>query len=645
MFNKLLPIPKHSLSYNKQLDSLRGVAVLLVVLFHIYPKEFSFGYVGVDIFFVLSGYLITGIIISKIETGNFSFLEFYRNRIRRIFPAMIIVLLASMIAGYVFLFPKELELFSKHLKSSFLFYQNITLINEAGYWDEASIKKPLLHFWSLSIEEQFYLFWPLILVIFAKINRSWTTKLIVLFFVLFFISLLGIQDSFYGSLSRFWELSFGGLVYIYSKSDIFKNRNFSIPAVIIFILGISLAYGNSEYSHIKTFFIVVATGILILSFNGTKNVVFDSKLLLLFGLISYPLYLWHYVIIGYLHIFGFDVPSLGIWIALISIFLSYLTYRFIEVYSRSQQSYYFAGALLLTAIFLVFVSNYIHKTRGLNQREHIKNITNANFDRAPMQDRNATSIIEKIVGNNINISQMRANTKNLKEPFFMIIGDSHAYSSYDAIANELKKTGYRTICVSNNSIPPLIASGDSINDKVDKKNKTILNIIERVKPKKVIWISRGAIYESGNKFLLNSKSKNNENYKIRNFYEYLEKTFRYFDKKNITLYFVLENPEMGFAQEDCLKRPLFNSPINLKCSIPKNLHLKRQEKFIYNVNKIASKYKNIKIIDTQNIFCDSNVCYAKKNGELLYFDDTHLNLVGAKLQATEIARQIFTNDK
>jgi len=606
----------------------------------------------VDIFFVLSGYLITGIIISKIELNTFSFLEFYRNRIRRIFPAMIIVLLVSMAAGYIFLFPKELELFSKHVKSSFLFYQNITLINEAGYWDEASTKKPLLHFWSLSIEEQFYLFWPFVLMVFSKIGKNWTVKLLILFLILFFVSLANFQDPFYGSFSRFWELGFGGFAYAFSKSSTYlENRDFSMPAVIVFVLSIAFAYNNIEYSLFKTLTIVIATGFLILSFNGSKNIIFNSNILLFFGLISYPLYLWHYVIIGYLHIFGFDVPSVGIWIALASIVLAYLTYRFIEVYARKQTSYYFSGTLLLIALSLVFVSIYVKKTRGLNQREHMKNIVGASFDRAPAKDSNATALIEKIVGKNHSLSHMRSNTKDLKEPFFMIIGDSHAYGSYDAIANELKKKKYKTICISNDAIPPLVATKYEVDKKMKNKNKTVLKIIENIKPQRIIWISRNEIYATGERFAINPKTKEGRNYKkgknhkIVHFFENMEKTFEYFSKKNIYLYFVLENPEIGFSPKDCLKRPFFKLPINSKCSIPKKLHLKRQEKFIYNVNKIASQYKNIKIIDTQNIFCDSNMCYAKKNGELLYFDDNHLNLIGAKLQAKEIVRQIFTNDK
>lgn len=170
MNNKLIPTVVHSLKYNSAIDGLRGIAILLVLLFHIYPEYFSFGYVGVDIFFVLSGFLITQIIYTKLNKNEFNFVEFYRNRIRRVFPAMIIVILVAYLIGYLFMFNAEFNQLLKHIKSSVLFYENFRLISEVGYWDEAGQLKPLLHFWSLSIEEQFYIFWPFLIYIFYKLQ-------------------------------------------------------------------------------------------------------------------------------------------------------------------------------------------------------------------------------------------------------------------------------------------------------------------------------------------------------------------------------------------------------------------------------------------------------------------------------------------
>ncbi len=640
-----LPIVNHSLAYNRAIDGLRGIAILLVLLFHLFPKQFSFGYVGVDIFFVLSGFLITQIIYTKLKSNTFSFAEFYRNRVRRIFPAMLIVLASTLLIGYLFLFPNELTVLGRHVQSSSLFYQNFRLISEAGYWDKASTLKPLLHFWSLSVEEQFYLFWPILILILYRLRLNFTLALSVVFLVLLILPQFADIDHFYHSLSRFWELCLGGVVFaITDKYDVSKKiHQFRFVVYLLFIAAIGFSYENNSFDLFKTLFMTISAGLLIALLVSNQNQKFFSIYPLVFlGLISFPLYLWHYVIIGYAHIFGFDVKSLGFWIALVSVVLAYLTYIFVEIKARGQNSYYFTFFLIVIVLTLAAISHHVYKTKGLADRWHIKSIKNTYFDRAPFKDANGTKIIEDIVGGNPNISHIRANTKIMQEPFFVLIGDSHAYSIYDALSVEFLKQGYRTLCISNNSIPPFIKTVGSLDKKTKEKNKTIYQILEQIKPKKVIWVSRGQIYATKSSFLLNEKNDTNKrSFQIANFYDNLEVTFQYFDQNNIELYFVLENPEMGFSPEECLKRPFFKYPYRSNCSIPKASYLKRQEIFIYNIKEIASKHKNIKIIDTQNVFCDKKECHAIINEKLVYFDDNHLNFEGAKIQANEIVRQIF----
>jgi peptidoglycan/LPS O-acetylase OafA/YrhL len=170
-----LPVVPHTLKYNPSLDGIRGIAILAVLLFHIWPNIFKYGFLGVDLFFILSGYLMTQIIYNKLHQNAFSFKEFYRNRIRRIFPSAIIVLIFIIIIGYLFLFPLELKNLGKHIEVSALFYENYNLINEVGYWDKAAELKPTLHFWSLAVEEQFYIFWPLILFSIYKFCLLYTS--------------------------------------------------------------------------------------------------------------------------------------------------------------------------------------------------------------------------------------------------------------------------------------------------------------------------------------------------------------------------------------------------------------------------------------------------------------------------------------
>lgn len=301
--SQILPVVEHSLKYNKPLDGLRGVAILLVLLFHLYPKLFSFGYVGVDIFFVLSGYLITKIIYTKLEKESFSFREFYRNRIRRIFPAMMIVVFTSFLLGYIFMFPHEFEGLLKHLRSSMFFYQNFRLSHEVGYWDQAGQLKPMLHFWSLSIEEQFYLLWPLIIYLMYKLQIDIFKGLFVCTVLFLIIPQFLDINHFYHSFSRFWELSFGGLIFsIELKNKFQKSIGKLAPfSLILFLIAIGLSNHNELYNIYKTFAVVLFSGILILCLmkKGIQQKILSSGVLVFLGLISYPLYLWHYVLISY----------------------------------------------------------------------------------------------------------------------------------------------------------------------------------------------------------------------------------------------------------------------------------------------------------------------------------------------------------
>jgi len=466
-----IPVVNHSLKYNPALDGLRGIAISLVLLFHIWPEYFSFGYVGVDIFFVLSGFLITQIIYSKLQVKTFSFKEFYRNRIRRIFPAMIIVLLATFFIGYLFLFPSELEHLGKHIKSSAFFYQNFRLIGEVGYWDEAAQLKPLLHFWSLSIEEQFYLLWPLIIFILYKLRANLFFSLLILFLVFMMLPQFLHVDTFYHPLSRFWELAFGGLVYASTvKFKDFKQiKKWQFFIFSFFIVAIGLAYENSAFSVLKTLLLVIATGFLILSVTVDQNEVsFKNHKLLSFspllflGLISFPLYLWHYVFISYMHIFGLDVPSNGIWVILLSVFISYLTYRYIEFYARRQPSYIFAILLFIMALSVGFLGKYTREHHGFPNRSHLvpNDTFKKQFIRTPATNKTGIALATKVLKHKPSNNYIKATSDDLSKNFIAVIGDSHAHTSYPGFAQEFKKKGYETLLLANSSCPPYIGGGN-----------------------------------------------------------------------------------------------------------------------------------------------------------------------------------------
>ena len=209
--------PQHTATqYRPDIDGLRAIAVLAVVAYHAFPAVFKGGFIGVDIFFVISGYLISTILFVDFSKGSFSFSNFYSRRIRRIFPVLILVLFSCFIFGWFVLTAEEYRQLGKHIAAGAGFISNITFWNEAGYFDNAADTKPLLHLWSLGIEEQFYIIWPLILWIVWKSRFSLPGLIILVGTTSFFLNMFGVNhdlvSTFYSPQTRFWELLSGSLL-------------------------------------------------------------------------------------------------------------------------------------------------------------------------------------------------------------------------------------------------------------------------------------------------------------------------------------------------------------------------------------------------------------------------------------------------
>ncbi len=662
--NNFIPVVNHSLKYNPSIDGLRGIAISLVLLFHIWPKYFSFGYVGVDIFFVLSGYLITQIIYTKLESNTFSLKEFYRNRIRRIFPALIVVLTTTVVIGYLFMFPSELEQLGKHIKSSAFFYENFRLIGEIGYWDESAILKPLLHFWSLAIEEQFYIFWPLILILLYKIRLNIVLTLFVLFLILFTIPLIIEIDKFYHTLSRAWELGFGGLIFIisYKYKNIFEVLNkYKYLVYIAFFISIAVSYNNSSFSTIKTFIIVFFSALLILSLSHDKSkTIFSNNILVFIGLISFPLYLWHYVLISYTHIFGFEIDIIiGLSLIFLSILLSYFTYRYIEIYARAKSSYIFVLGLFLMVLILGFMGNYVSKKDGLPNRSYLE--SNEKFEkqfiRTPAQNDLGVSLTTKVLGYKPTNDYIKSTSDDMTKKYILVIGDSHAHTSYHGFEIESKKYGFETILLANSSCPTYLggAMGKNIDDlnQCKKKIDTIYELINsKLDIEKVILTTRmGYIYNMGfgvvdgggkswNYYYEDFfKNKNDYNQK-ENFFDVVEKTFLYFENnKKVKFYYLMENPELGFSPKNCLIRPFDLFPNN--CRLTLDSYLNRAGEYRSFIYKLSQKYRNTNILDPKDMYCDDKYCYAIKENKMLYADDDHHSIDGSLRQARYFWNIVF----
>lgn len=347
---------KNQINYRPDIDGLRAIAVLSVVIFHAFPEHLKGGFIGVDIFFVISGYLITSILHNNLKSNSFSFFDFYSRRVNRLFPALAITLALSAIFGWLVLLPDELNQLGKHIFSAATFTSNIILWLEAGYFDTAAETKPLLHLWSLAVEEQFYLLWPIALW-FAWARKLNLVKIAVTIAAasLLFSLWLGQIDptaAFFLSPSRFWELLIGAFIAITKTQTTNlsletlnpKNRQHKIKCILNnapSLLGISIILFGIFYID-KTFYFpglwaLVPTIGAALVIGGDANswinrTLLASKPLVWIGLISYPLYLFHWPILSFGRIIYFETPPnrYKILTIIISFVLAWLTTRFIE---------------------------------------------------------------------------------------------------------------------------------------------------------------------------------------------------------------------------------------------------------------------------------------------------------------------------
>lgn len=380
--NQTLSHPK----YRADIDGLRAVAVLSVIGFHAFPNWIVGGFIGVDIFFVISGFLISTILFGNLQNDSFSYLEFYRRRVRRIFPALVIVLLSCLSLGWLYLLASEYQQIGKHTLGGISFISNLMLWGETGYFNSSAETKPLLHLWSLAIEEQFYIIWPLLLGLVWK--RKWNFLVItsVVAFLSFGINLLSFPEhaeaAFYSPLSRFWELMIGGLLayaILYKPISIAKYRN--VQSILGFgLIVIGLVFINKTRAFPSWWALLPTLGAALLISAGPaalcNRIVLSNKISVWFGKISYPLYLWHWPLLSLALILNnYEATSrtMRIGIVLLSIALAYLTYKVIEtpirVRNKMSTSRLVGGFCLVGVLAATVMSFEGLPYRAVNQDE------------------------------------------------------------------------------------------------------------------------------------------------------------------------------------------------------------------------------------------------------------------------------------
>lgn len=363
--------------YRADIDGLRAVAVLSVLGFHAFPEFMPGGFIGVDVFFVISGFLISSIIFSNLENASFSIMEFYNRRIRRIFPSLITVMVGSLILGWLMMLAGEYRQLGKHVLGGVTFTSNLLLWGESGYFDESAELKVLLHLWSLAIEEQFYIFWPLLLAFVW--SRKWSflsiTAIVASGSFVTNIYLIGSDQtaSFYSPLARFWELMMGGIlayVKLHRPYLICRHRDAqSVTGFVLLVTGLILI--RKDLGFPGWWALLPTTGTLLLLASGSTSLVnrnlLANRIATWFGLISYPLYLWHWPILSIAKIregtLSLEIRGL---LVLLSILLAWGTCRYIESPIRFSKHKKTSVGLLAALVMVGFVGFCCYANNGYN---------------------------------------------------------------------------------------------------------------------------------------------------------------------------------------------------------------------------------------------------------------------------------------
>ncbi len=353
-------------AYRAEIDGLRAFAVVSVVIFHAFPSILKGGFIGVDVFFVISGFLISSHIYSSLDQGVFSFRDFFGRRIRRIFPALVIVMGCALAFGWISMLADEYRQLGKHVAAGAAFVVNFIFVDESGYFDSEAEAKPMLHLWSLAVEEQFYILWPIVLWLAWK-NKANKLVFILLLLVLSFILNLKFVESkpieaFFWPVGRLWELITGAILayLIHYKSEALQNIRSSFNAYLstlidrvskdnrsinvddllsligILILAFGVIYIEKDFEFPGGWALVPVLGsaLIILAGSGAwiNRYIMMNPLVVRVGLISYPLYLWHWPILSFIYIArgGSHNVNTSIFAVLVSLILANFTYQFVE---------------------------------------------------------------------------------------------------------------------------------------------------------------------------------------------------------------------------------------------------------------------------------------------------------------------------
>ncbi|MEK9569381.1 MAG: acyltransferase family protein [Paracoccaceae bacterium] len=628
------------MKYRSYIDGMRALAVLPVILFHSQEDSFAAGYLGVDIFFVLSGFLISQQIFSGYDQNNFSFLEFVKRRARRILPALFFVILISSIFSVLLLRPEDLISFSTSVISAKLFISNIYFWRQTGYFDTLSNLKPLLHTWSLSVEGQFYLGFPLVILLAGAWLRN-IPRIVILWILFigsfgFFVvcSQIWPSASFYFGPTRFWELLAGALAAQYTNQG--NIRPFQNLSSLAFIL-ICLCYyagsqGFIEDRFVLTSAVVIATAVIVVFTRPGSWVhsLLANKILVVVGLISYSLYLWHQPVFAFLrHYYGSTIPAFSWWIALSTVFLlSFATWLFIEKPFRSSRTSFRNTFKFLSAVATlnVVLCLAVFASDGFPYRFGEMSGFFGTPPKSPVRSQCHTDGIEFLRAE-------ESCTYFLDDAAIAVYGDSHAVELAWSVAKIARTKGFGVRHMSFSGCSPYPVEGKTPGCS-NWNDHTVSYLVSTKQIDVVIMSHRMAKHVRGDHLssasVLDQVSAKHGDKVLRQY----EDTILTLVKAGKRVVIVKQAPELQRTFSEVLSSYLrFGYSRDLVISTDIKSWQARYEKIDKVLRNLPSQ---VIVVDPADILCEHDVCSSVIGGLPAYYDTHHMSLIGTDAVAKKI---------
>lgn len=646
------------MQFRSDINGLRAIAVIAVVIFHFNAEWLPGGFAGVDVFFVISGFLMTAIIFNGIENNSFNLFKFYTSRANRIIPVLSTLTIVLLIFGWFYLLPSDYQYLAKQVEKSTLFTSNILFSKGGGYFDTNEKTKWLLHTWTLSVEWQFYIFYPLLIVCLKKIFNISTIKKIILalcilsFSYCVFATYHNPISAYFLISSRAWEMLLGGLAFLFPL--VIRNlriaTSLQILGIILIISSYLLISEAIPWPGYLALLPVIGT-YLIISSNIANNPIINNIIFRNIGKWSYSIYVWHWPIV----VLGVYLSINNWWLYGIplSILLGFISYQLIErkklpTFESWKEIYKVKPFYMVVFIFLS--ADLVKKTNGIewHYSNNILTVLNDEKDNNPYECQhndktNNDKLLECKIGNQANIRAI-------------IVGDSHAEALTIAAATvlDLKKEGFVSII---KAACPFILNAKKINDKEPtcyKENYKRIQALKKYEGIPIIFIGRWSVNLEGetdperimgtnNPSMYFGETANLSRTELYTEFEKNLKTTVCSVKKHSPVYIMQPIPEMNFSIPRTIGKNLLLGKKNPELAITFAQYLDRSGD-VRNIIQTVAHECGAKILDPIAMLCKSGKCIAQYNGRSIYRDGDHINEYGNKL-LTPMFQEVFSVKK